>query len=171
MLKQFDCFADYHSFSSKDALSRRSFLKSIATASALAAGGGLALDACNSPSSGGVASGNANATEGTVTIWDLYQVFDATITSFNKKYPKIQVKHVSVDVDAKLPTTLNTGVNVPDGVFYEDNNLPVLASHYYDITDWIQPYTKDIVPFKLRVNTYNNRIVGIPCDLDPGLLF
>lgn len=47
----------------------------------------------------------------------------------------------------------------------------MLASHYYDITDWIQPYTKDIVPFKLRVNTYNNRIVGIPWDLDPGLLF
>jgi len=175
MLKQFDRFTDRHSFSFRDALSRRSFLKSTAAAGALAVAGDLALAACNSPSSGGSALGNATATEGTVTIWDrsgdLFQVFDATIASFNKKYPKIQVKHVSVDVDAKLPTTLNTGVNVPDGAFYEDNNLPVLASHYYDITDWIQPYTKDIVPFKLRVNTYNNRIVGIPWDLDPGLLF
>lgn len=157
------------------AISRRSFLRTSATMGALAAAGSFGLAACNSPSASGTATGNATATEGTITIWDrsgdLFQVFDATITSFNKKYPKIKVKHVSVDVDSKLPTTLNTGVNVPDGSFYEDTNLPVLASHYYDLTDWIQPYTKDIVPFKLRVNTHNNRVVGIPWDLDPGLLY
>jgi lactose/L-arabinose transport system substrate-binding protein len=47
----------------------------------------------------------------------------------------------------------------------------VLYSHYYDITDWIQRYVKDIVPFKLQVNTHNGRILGVPWDLDPGLLF
>lgn len=173
MSKHFDPFTT-RSF--QDAISRRSFLKSSAAMGALAAtGGALGLAACNSPSAGGAATGNATAVEGTVTIWDragdLFQVFDATIASFNAKYPKIKVKHVSVDVDSKLPTTLNTGVNVPDGAFYEDVNLPVLASHYYDITDWIQPYTSNIVPFKLRVNTHGGRVLGIPWDLDPGLLF
>ncbi|GCE23032.1 ABC transporter substrate-binding protein [Dictyobacter kobayashii] len=174
MSKQLDSLSQLTNLASQPAISRRSFIKTSAAAGAFAAAGGL-LAACGSPSSTSVATGNATATEGTVTIWDragdLFQVFDATIESFNRKYPKIKVNHVSVDVDAKLPTTLNTGVNVPDGSFYEDNNLPILASHYYDITSWIQPYVKDIVPFKLRVNTYNNRIVGIPWDLDPGLLY
>ncbi|GHO45786.1 ABC transporter substrate-binding protein [Ktedonospora formicarum] len=148
-------------------ISRRTFI-STATGTLVAAAG---LAACG----GSASSNDLNSTSGTITIWDrsgdLFQVFDATKESFNKKYPNIKVKHVAVDVDAKLPSTLATGVNVPDGAFYEDNNLPVLAAKYYDITDWIKPYTKDIVPFKLRVNTYNGRIVGIPWDLDPGLLY
>ncbi len=115
------------------------------------------------------------APEGTITIWDragdLFQVFQATIPAFNKKYPGITVNHVAVDVDAKLPTTLATGVNVPDGSFYEDANLPVQAGHFYDLTDLMKPYVSKIVPFKVQVNTQNGRILGIPWDLDPGLLY
>ncbi len=115
------------------------------------------------------------APQGTITIWDragdLFQVFNATIPSFNKKYPGIKVNHVAVDVDAKLPTTLATGVDVPDGSFYEDSNLPVQAGHYYDLTDLMKPYVSKIVPFKVQVNTDNGRILGVPWDLDPGLLY
>jgi lactose/L-arabinose transport system substrate-binding protein len=46
-----------------------------------------------------------------------------------------------------------------------------MAEFFADVTNWIQPYTKDIVPFKLRVNTYNGRVIGIPFDLDPALLY
>jgi len=162
---------DTTSASSPAPISRRSFLKTTA-ASTLFAAGGLGLAACDQSAP---ATTGGKSLSGEIVIWDrsgdLFQVFDATIASFNKKYPDIKVKHVAVDVDAKLPTTLTTGVNVPDGAFYEDNNLPVLSSHYYDITDWIQPYVKDIVPFKLQVNTHNGRILGVPWDLDPGLLF
>jgi lactose/L-arabinose transport system substrate-binding protein len=150
-------------------LSRRHFVKS-ATAATFLGVAGTSLAAC-----GGSTSTGNGTDSGEIVIWDrsgdLYQVFHATIASFNKKYPNIKVKHVAVDISAKLPSTLNTGVNVPDGVFYEDNNLPVLAEHYYDITEWIQPYVKDIVPFKVRVNTVDKKILGIPWDLDPGLLY
>jgi len=152
-------------------LSRRALLKG-AAAGTLMAAAGLDLAACGG-TSGSASSGSANS--GTVTIWDrsgdLYQIFDACISSFNKKYPNIKVKHVTVDVDSKLPSTLITGVNVPDGAFYEDNNTPVLSEHYLDITDWMQPYTSQCVPFKIAVNTYQGRIKGIPCDLDPGLMY
>jgi lactose/L-arabinose transport system substrate-binding protein len=162
---------DTTSASSPTSISRRSFLKTTA-ASTLFAAGGLGLAACGQSAP---ATTGGKSLSGEIVIWDrsgdLFQVFDATIATFNKKYPDIKVKHVAVDVDAKLPSTLTTGVNVPDGAFYEDNNLPVLSSHYYDITDWIQPYVKDIVPFKLQVNTHNGRILGVPWDLDPGLLF
>jgi lactose/L-arabinose transport system substrate-binding protein len=162
---------DITSESSPTSISRRSFLKTTA-ASTLFAAGGLGLAACGQSAP---ATTGGKSLSGEIVIWDrsgdLFQVFDATIATFNKKYPDIKVKHVAVDVDAKLPSTLTTGVNVPDGAFYEDNNLPVLSSHYYDITDWIQPYVKDIVPFKLQVNTHNERILGVPWDLDPGLLF
>lgn len=117
----------------------------------------------------------ARPPEGTIVIWDragdLFQVFHATIPAFNKKYPRVTVKHVAVDVDAKLPTTLATGVNVPDGSFYEDNFLPVQAGHFYDLTNLMQPYVKDIPPFKVTVNTQQGRILGVPWDLDPGLLY
>ncbi len=114
--------------------------------------------------------------DGTITIWDragdLFHVFDAVIPAFNKKYPRIKVNHVAVDVDSKLPTTLATGVAVPDGAFYEDNNLPEQRAHFYDITDWIKPYVKDLVPFKVTVNSDSSgRILGVPWDLDPGLLY
>jgi lactose/L-arabinose transport system substrate-binding protein len=158
---------------SQKTLSRRAFLKSTAASALLATGGTSLLAACGGSAPATIS--NSTSQTGEITIWDrsgdLFNVFDATIASFNKKYPNIKVKHVAVDVDSKLPSTLSTGADVPDGAFYEDNNLPLLAEQYYDITDWIQPYTKDIVPFKLRVNTLNGRIVGIPWDLDPGLLF
>ncbi len=156
---------------SQETLSRRTLLKGAATGALLVTGGASLLAACG----GAPAVLKGNSLSGEITIWDrsgdLFQVFSATIPSFNKKYPNIKVNHVAVDVDAKLPTTLVTGVNVPDGSFYEDNNLPVQADHFYDITDWIQPYVNDIVPFKLKVNTKGGRILGIPWDLDPGLLF
>lgn len=151
---------------SSSTISRRTLLKSAAASAMLATG----LAAC-----GGSPTGSGASASGTITIWDrsgdLYQVFHATIPSFNKKYPNIKVNHVAVDVDAKLPSTLITGVNVPDGVFYEDNNTPTLSSHYYDLTDWMKPYADQCVPFKIKVNTYNGRIKGIPFDLDPSLLY
>ena len=113
--------------------------------------------------------------EGEIVIWDrsgdLFQVFDATLPTFNQKYPKIKVRHEAVDINAKLATTLAAGVDVPDGTFIEDVNIPPLAEYFTDITDWIQPYTEDIVPFKLRVNTHKGRVIGIPFDLCPGLLY
>src|SRR5947209_8203445 len=148
-------------------ISRRTFVKGT-VAGALFATTGIDLAAC-----GG--SSGSTSSQHEIVIWDrsgdLFQIFDATIPTFNKKYPNITVKHVAVDVDAKLPVTLTTGVNVPDGAFYEDNNLPPLFDHFYDLTDLMQPYVKDIVPFKLQVNTRNGRILGVPFDLDPGLLY
>ena len=159
---------------SQPVLSRRTALKGVAAAAGMALAGSNfhALAAASSRLSTPAAT---PPQEGTVVIWDragdLFQVFDATIATFNKKYPNIKVQHVSVDVDAKLPTTLTTGVDVPDGSFYEDVNIPIQAAHLYDISEWIQPYVADIVPFKLHVASQNKHVVAIPWDLDPGLLF
>ncbi len=161
--------------SSTTPVTRGTFLKSAATATGalLAAPAAAALAA--SPASKMAAPYFAPPPEGTVLIWDrsgdLFQVFGFVIASFIKKYPRITVKHVAVDVDAKLPATLATGVGVPDGSFYEDDFLVNQRAHYYDITEWMQPYAKDIVPFKLQVNTANGRILGVPWDLDPALLW
>jgi lactose/L-arabinose transport system substrate-binding protein len=121
------------------------------------------------------AAATAAAASGEIIIWDragdLFQVLDAAIPAFNKRYPHIKVTHQPVDVGAKLPSTLATGVNVPDGSFIEDNNLGPINEHLYDITDWIQPYVNDLVTYKVRVNTWNGKIKGIPYDVDPGLLY
>jgi len=156
-------------------ISRSALLKgaAAATGALLAAPAATALAA--SPASRIAAPYVTRPPEGTIVIWDragdLFQVFDATIATFNKKYPRITVKHISVDVDAKLPTTLTTGVGVPDGSFYEDVNIPIQAPHLYDISAWIKPYIPDIVPFKLHVSSQNGHVIAIPWDLDPGLLY
>ncbi len=154
-------------------LSRRTLLKLLGYGAA-----GATLAACAPPATPAPTAAPAAATpvpEGEIVIWDrsgdLFQVFDATIASFNKKYPKITVRHEAVDINAKLATTLAAGVDVPDGTFIEDVNIPTLADYFTDITDWIQPYTQAIVPFKLRVNTVAGRVIGIPFDIDPALLY
>jgi len=156
-------------------VTRGTFLKGAATATGALLAAPAASAFAAAPGAKLAAPFFQKSPSGQIVIWDragdLFQVFDATIPAFNKKYPNITVKHVAVDVDAKLPTTLATGVNVPDGAFYEDNNLPIQAAHYTDITKWIQPYVADILPYKLAVNTSHGRIVGIPFDLDPGLLY
>ncbi len=168
--KNFQAFLAETRSDSSPTISRRTLLKG--AAGTVLATAGMSLAACGT--AGSATSSGASAS-GTVTIWDrsgdLYQVFHATIPSFNKKYPNIKVNHVAVDVDSKLPSTLITGVNVPDGAFYEDNNTPTLSDHYSDLTDLMQPYVNQCVPFKIKVNTYNGRIKGIPFDLDPGLLY
>lgn len=168
--------------------SRRQALRFLGMTSA-----GVALVACVPAAPGGATggatggSGAAAATpvpagipvgdpSGEVVIWDrsgdLYQVFNATIKSFNEKYPNITVRHEPVDVDTKLAPTLTTGVEIPDGSFILDANIPGLEEYFYDISEWIAPYTADILPYKLRANTASDgRVVGIPFDSCPGLLF
>ncbi len=155
-------------------ISRRNMLKLMGFGAA-----GATLAACAPPAAPTAIPTAIPATtavpEGEIVIWDrsgdLFQVFDATIASFNKKYPKITVKHEAVDIGAKLATTLAAGVDVPDGTFVEDVNIPQLADYFTDITDWIKPYSNDLVPYKLRVNTHAGRVIGIPFDVDPGLLY
>ena len=85
---------------------------------------------------------------GEITIWDrkgdLFEVFDAAIAAFNKKYPNIVVHHEAVDIASKLQNTLITGTDVPDGVFLDDQLVAGYANHLWDLTDVLSPYVKDI---------------------------
>lgn len=112
---------------------------------------------------------------GEITIWDrdgdLFKVFDAVIADFNKFYPDIKVNHEAVDIDAKLQNTLITGTDVPDGAFVDDAKVAGFADSLWDLSDVIKPYTADIAPQKLDVNSINGRIYGVPFDSDPGLLW
>jgi len=112
--------------------------------------------------------------QGEIVIWDragdLFQVAESAIPAFNRKYPDITVKHEAIET-SKLAPTLTTGVGVPDGAFIEDDGLGPILEHLHDLTDWIQPYVSDLVPYKVRAASRDGRIVGIPYDVDPGLLY
>lgn len=113
--------------------------------------------------------------EGEITIWDrsgdLFEVFEAAIDDFNEVYPGITVNHVAMDIDARLQNTLIAGADVPDGVFLDDAKVSGLSEYLWDLSDVLAPYTDDIAPQKLDVNTIDGGIFGVPFDLDPGLLF
>lgn len=112
--------------------------------------------------------------KGEILIWDppgdLFQVAEAAIPAFNAKYPGITVRHEAVD-QAKIAPTLTTGVGVPDGALVPDDALGTIADQLYDLTALIQPHVNDIVDYKLRVNTHDGQIKGIPYDVDPAMLF
>jgi len=118
---------------------------------------------------------SGDSPSGEITIWDrsgdLYNVFDAAIDDFNKKYPNIKVNHVAIDIDAKLQNTLITGTNVPDGVFLDDAKVAGFADYLWDLSDVMKPYLGDIAKQKVDVNSTSTGIYGVPFDLDPGLLF
>lgn len=161
-------------------LSRRQVLKLLgigAAGAALASCAPAATPAATNapaPTSPPALTPTAVAPEGEITIWDragdLFQVMDAAIPAFNKKYPKIKINHQPVET-SKIPPTLTAGVGVPDGAFIEDEWLGVISEQLTDITQWIQPYLKDLVPYKVRVNTHDGKIQGIPYDVDPAMLF
>lgn len=157
----------------------------------LAATGGvaiaaLALTGCGPDITAGDGSGEEAASdrlqaptddqpEGEITIWDrsgdLYEVFDAVIDDFEKKYPGITVNHEAVDINAKLQNTLVTGSDVPDGVFLDDALVGGFAEHLWDVTDVLEPYLDDIAPQKIDATTVDGGIYGVPFDLNPGLLY
>lgn len=159
-------------------LNRRTILKALGLAPAAALGAG-ALAGCVPGTSGGAGAQlsptpSANAS-GNITLWmrddDLLKVFRTVVPAFNKKYPDVHVNLVGLDVDTKLPPTLISGTAVPDGSFYEDNNIGAQAAHLYDLTQLMAPYRDDTVQFKLDVLTFDNRLVGVPWDTDPGMLY
>jgi lactose/L-arabinose transport system substrate-binding protein len=112
---------------------------------------------------------------GDITLWmrndDLLKVFKTVIPAFNQKYPKIKVNMVGVDIATKLPPTLISGTGVPDGSFYEDVNIGAQARHLYDLTELMAPRRADTVEFKLDVLTFDDKLVGVPWDTCPGLLY
>lgn len=157
---------------------RRTFLREAAGLGTLALSSSF-LTACGlGGDSGGEALTSTVAraqARGEVVIWDrtgdLYRVFDALIPSFNAKYPDVRVRHVAVDIATRLPPTLASGAGLPDGAFLDDVQVPGQALHLTDVGQLLQPYTDRIVRYKVDVNTVEGRIVGIPWDLDPGLLY
>lgn len=159
-------------------ITRREVLQGIAGVAGIAATGALGplVEACTVGSgSQGPLAAPSGPPSGEIVIWDrsgdLYKVFDKAIGSFTAKYPKVTVRHLAVDIGAKLPNTLITGADVPDGAFYDDALIPGVAPHLFDVSQLIAPYQKDISPYKLGVIKAEGKTVAIPWDLDPGLLF
>lgn len=118
---------------------------------------------------------SGDSPSGEITIWDrsgdLYQVFDAVIAAFNKRYPNITVHHEAVDIDAKLQNTLITGADVPDGVFLDDAKVAGYADYLWNVSDVMAPYADKVAQQKIQTDTIDGGLYGVPYDLDPGLLF
>jgi ABC-type glycerol-3-phosphate transport system substrate-binding protein len=154
--------------------SRRNVLRGLG---GLTAGGLLA--ACGVPSGGGKSAALESATpasaKGEVTLWmrndDLFKVFQTVVPAFNAQYPNVKVDLRGVDIDTKLAPALISGSGLPDGSFWTDDQIGTHADRLYDVTQLMAPHRADTLQFKLDTLTVNNRLVGIPWDTDPGLLY
>lgn len=157
--------------------SRRDVLRGLG---GLAAAGTLA--ACGVPTEpdtpavlGSSATPSARQAQGEVTLWmrddDLLKVFRTVVPAFNAEYPGVKVNLKGVDIATKLPPALVSGAGLPDGSFWEDDQIGQHADRLYDLTALMAKYRADTVQFKLDVLTHGGRLVGVPWDTDPGLLY
>jgi lactose/L-arabinose transport system substrate-binding protein len=162
---------------SSSGMSRRSLLRAIGTAGVGTAAAGF-RGACapgTSSTPTALASASPSSVSGSATLWfnddDLLKVFRTVVPSFTAKYPKASVKLVGVAIDTKLAPALISGAGVPDGSFLSDGSVLGQAAHLTDLTSQMAPYRADTVQYKLDTNTVDGKLVGIPWDTDPGLLY
>ena len=158
----------------KPTISRGTFLKGVAAATATTAVSGAAADLVQ-------AAGRLEAPyvkkppSGEILIWVNGIPFtNAQVAAFNKVYPNVKVKQqvtAYVPATPSLSTHLVTGINVPDGIFFiEDAYLGQYAPLLYDVSSYVAPYASKIAPYKLAVSKQNGTIVSVPWDVDPAFL-
>jgi ABC-type glycerol-3-phosphate transport system substrate-binding protein len=155
--------------------SRRNVLRGLG---GLTAGGFLA--ACGVPGGGDKPATLSTPTapasaSGEITLWmrndDLFKVFQTVVPAFNAKYPNVKVNLKGVDIGTKFAPALISGSGLPDGSFWEDDQIGAHADRLYDLTQLMAPHRADTLQYKLDTLTVNNRLVGVPWDTDPGLLY
>jgi lactose/L-arabinose transport system substrate-binding protein len=91
----------------------------------------------------------------------------AAISGFNKRHLDIKPDIVAVsgsDVHTKLMTTIASRSGIPDiahiGVW--DTMNFVAQGALWDITDLVQPYVKDVLPYQVAAYQDRGRMYGIP---------
>src|SRR5579884_2058580 len=134
-------------------IERKDFLKAAAAGAAVVATGGIAPQAVRA--AGKIAAPYVKTSpSGEILIWVNANPFSpAQVAAFNKVYPNIKVKQQAtayVPATASLSAHLVTGVGVPDGIFFiEDQYLGTYAANLYDVTKWVEPHASKIAPYKL----------------------
>lgn len=109
---------------------------------------------------------------GKITVWCFSDDVNmngvkAAVPGFNELYPDVEVDIVAVsgsDVHTKLMTTIASGAGIPDvahiGVW--DTMNFVSQGALWDITDKVQPYEDDILPYQAAAYRDGGRYYGIP---------
>jgi lactose/L-arabinose transport system substrate-binding protein len=158
----------------KPIISRGTFLKGVAAATATAAVSGAAANVVQAAGRTEVPYVKKSPS-GEILIWVNANPFSpAQVAAFNKLYPNIKVTQKAtsyVPATASLSAHLVTGIDVPDGIFFiEDQYLGTYAANLFDVTKWVEPYASKIAPYKLAVSKQAGKIVSVPWDLDPAFL-
>ncbi len=145
----------------------------------------MVLAACGSESattaptaSSGAAAVDPAAVSGEITVWAwnvAAKSLDATVASFNKKYPNVKVTVQDIgrtDVYDKLTTGLQGGgAGLPDVVAVESDRMDVYTAAFpdgfSDLTSRAGKYKADFDPSKWSQSEINGKIRSIPWDSAP----
>jgi lactose/L-arabinose transport system substrate-binding protein len=116
--------------------------------------------------------GDSTQPAGKITVWVFSDDVNvsgakAAVPGFNKRHSDIEPDIVAVsgsDVHTKLMTTIASKSGIPDiahiGVW--DTMNFVAQGALWDITDRVQPYVKDILPYQAAAYQDKGRMYGIP---------
>jgi ABC-type glycerol-3-phosphate transport system substrate-binding protein len=98
------------------------------------------------------------------------------VTGFNAEYPDITVEIVYYspqDVYTNLPLAITAGEGAPDVCLVESSHLAeyVYMGGLLDLTDKLQPYLEDIVPYKLVDCAREGKYYCVPWDGGPVVMY
>ena len=167
---------------SRKALSRRDFLRMSTVTAA-----GLAVAACAAPVAPAAPAAPESEVQPTAAAAAVGKVhitlsswwnksFKDYLSKFNEKEPNIEVELIDEEFQAhheKLVASLVAGSGAADIVGIEDSRVPLMADTggLADLSELMLPYMDKLVPYKLALATYNGKVMAVPWDGSPAVLF
>lgn len=112
-----------------------------------------------------------------VWIWEQAKAgIDLNMDRFKEAYPNIEVEFQtmkSTDLYQKYLVSSNTDDAVPDVLALESTNLSQMVeiNSLLDITEHVAPYKDNIVPYKWKDATMDDKIYAMPWDSGPVVMF
>jgi len=134
----------------------------------------LALAGCGD----GGAGGGSSSSGGNVTLewWSWLSNCPDLVKMYEEQHPNVKINFTSVPggdpAYQKYAAALRAGSGAPDVLQIEYDRLPQFAyeGHLVDLTSYAKPFQADFPDFSWRMVTIENRVFGIPIDLDPMCL-
>lgn len=105
------------------------------------------------------------------------QIEQTMLDAFYEAYPDITVEFTNYapdEVANQVALTIQGGTGAPDVALMETNQVPrlvALGGGLTDLTEMIEPFADDLVPFALELGARDGNYYAMPWDIGPVVMF
>jgi len=105
------------------------------------------------------------------------QIEQTMLDAFYEAYPGITVEFANYapdEVANQVALTIQGGTGAPDVALMETNQVPrlvALGGGLTDLTEFIEPFADDLIPFALELGARDGAYYAMPWDIGPVVMF